>query len=173
MLSLSVWSEWKSLSRVRLCDPMDCIVCGILQAGILEWVSVPILQRIFPTQGWNLGLPHCRRILYWLSHWGSPGDSRVKACVCNHHSGTASGHQFISNVQDSHTQRVREHTGVRFPPFEMCHASLLGIFLDLKCFEIFLLLYFGHEACVILGSPPRDRTHAPCIGSVEFSPLDC
>ena len=23
------------------CDPMDCTVCGILQAGILEWVAVP------------------------------------------------------------------------------------------------------------------------------------
>ena len=23
------------------CDPMDCIVCGILQARKLEWVAVP------------------------------------------------------------------------------------------------------------------------------------
>ena len=30
--------------------------------------SVSLLQRIFPTQGSNLGLPHCRRILYQLSH---------------------------------------------------------------------------------------------------------
>ena len=26
-----------------------------------------------PTQGSNPGLPHCRRILYQLSHQGSPG----------------------------------------------------------------------------------------------------
>ena len=31
-----------------------------------------LLQGIFPTQGSNLGLPHCRRILYQLSHQGSP-----------------------------------------------------------------------------------------------------
>ena len=31
-----------------------------------------LLQGIFPTQGWNSGLPHCRRILYCLSHQGSP-----------------------------------------------------------------------------------------------------
>ena len=31
-----------------------------------------VLQRIFPTQGLNLGLPHCRQILYCLSHQGSP-----------------------------------------------------------------------------------------------------
>ena len=31
-----------------------------------------LLQGIFPTQGLNLGLPHCSRILYHLSHKGSP-----------------------------------------------------------------------------------------------------
>ena len=30
------------------------------------------LQGIFPTQEWNWGLLHCRRILYQLSHQGSP-----------------------------------------------------------------------------------------------------
>ena len=30
--------------------------------------SLSLLQRIFPTQGWNTGLPHCRRILYQLKH---------------------------------------------------------------------------------------------------------
>ena len=30
-----------------------------------------LLQGIFPTQGLNLGLPHCRQILYCLSHQGS------------------------------------------------------------------------------------------------------
>ena len=31
-----------------------------------------LLQGIFPAQGLNLGLPHCRRTLYLLSHQGSP-----------------------------------------------------------------------------------------------------
>ena len=34
--------------------------------------SLSLLQGIFPTQGSNPGLPHCRRILYQLSHQGSP-----------------------------------------------------------------------------------------------------
>ena len=33
--------------------------------------SCSLLQGIFPTQGLNPGLPHCRRILYQLSHQGS------------------------------------------------------------------------------------------------------
>ena len=34
--------------------------------------SLSLLQGIFPTQGWNPGLLHCRQILYQLSHQGSP-----------------------------------------------------------------------------------------------------
>ena len=34
--------------------------------------SLSLLQGIFPTQGPNPGLPHCRWILYQLSHKGSP-----------------------------------------------------------------------------------------------------
>ena len=34
--------------------------------------SLSFLQGIFPTQVSNPGLPHCRRILYQLSHKGSP-----------------------------------------------------------------------------------------------------
>ena len=34
--------------------------------------SLSLLQGIFPTQRWNPGLPHCRQILYQLSHKGSP-----------------------------------------------------------------------------------------------------
>ena len=33
--------------------------------------SLFLPQGIFPTQGSNPGLPHCRRILYQLSHQGS------------------------------------------------------------------------------------------------------
>ena len=34
--------------------------------------SLCLLQGIFPTQGLNPGLPHCRPILYQLGHKGSP-----------------------------------------------------------------------------------------------------
>ena len=45
------------------------------------------LQRIFPTQGLNLGLPHSKRILYQLSHKGSP---RLLECVAYPFSGRSS-----------------------------------------------------------------------------------
>ena len=34
--------------------------------------SLFLLQGVFPTQGSNPGLPHCRQTLYQLSHKGSP-----------------------------------------------------------------------------------------------------
>ena len=34
-----------------------------------------LLQGIFPTQGSNLVLLHCRQILYHLNHQGSPGSN--------------------------------------------------------------------------------------------------
>ena len=66
-------SESESLSVVSdSLRPMDCTVHGIPQARILQWESLFLLQGIFPTQGSNPGLPHCRWILYQLSHKGSP-----------------------------------------------------------------------------------------------------
>ena len=47
--------------------------------------SRSLLQGIFPTQGSNKGLPHCRWILYQLSHQGSPnvnGGSQKLSCRC-------------------------------------------------------------------------------------------
>ena len=67
-------------SCLSLCDPIDCSlpwfhgssVHGILQARILEWVGHSLLQGIFPTQGSNPCLLHCRWSLYHLSHQESP-----------------------------------------------------------------------------------------------------
>ena len=53
-----------------LCNPMDSPRNSLGQnTGV---GSLSLLQGIFPTQRSNPGLPHCRRILYQLSHKGSP-----------------------------------------------------------------------------------------------------
>ena len=49
------------------CSPLGSSVHGILQARILEWVAMPFSRG---SKGSNLGLLHCRRILYHLSHLG-------------------------------------------------------------------------------------------------------
>ena len=78
-----------SVSRVQLCDPMDCRARhGLWAHGLrsLPGFSVHkdfpgkntgvgchfLLQGIFLTQGSNVGALHYRQILYRLSYQGSP-----------------------------------------------------------------------------------------------------
>jgi len=55
------------------CSPPDSSVHGILQARILHWVAIPF-SRGNPDPGFNPGHLRRRRILYCLSHQGSPSD---------------------------------------------------------------------------------------------------
>ena len=64
---------WGTQYCPTLCDPRDCsppgpFIHGILQARILEWGCHALFQGIFPIQGLNPGLSHCRQIVYRLSH---------------------------------------------------------------------------------------------------------
>ena len=59
-----------------LCHPIDCSlprssVHGILQARILEWLAFPISRGF----SWPRDLPHCKHILYCVSHQESPQSS--------------------------------------------------------------------------------------------------
>ena len=86
---LSSWTEkLQNTSKVlvaqsypTLCDPMDSdspgsSVPGILQARVLEWVAIPF-SRGSSWPGIELGLLHCRQILYHLSHQGNPFQSQI------------------------------------------------------------------------------------------------
>ena len=62
---------------VTLCDPMVCNLPGSWVHGDSPSKNIGVdchalLQRMFPTQGSNLALPHCRQILYHLSYERSP-----------------------------------------------------------------------------------------------------
>ena len=62
-----------SQSCLTLCNPMDCSPPGSSVHGDSPGKNTRVgchalLQGIFPTQGPNTGLPHCRWILYHLSH---------------------------------------------------------------------------------------------------------
>ena len=60
--------------------------------------TLSLLQGIFPTQGLNPGLPHCRQILNQLSHQGSPivyatAAKLLQSCptLCNPRDGSPPG----------------------------------------------------------------------------------
>ena len=74
------WSEVAQLCPT-LWDPMDCSLPGSSVHGIFPGKNIGVgchflLQEIFPTQGLNQGLPHCRKMLYCLCHQGSPRKSK-------------------------------------------------------------------------------------------------
>ena len=59
-------------SCLTLCNPIDCSRPGSFVHGISPGKDTgggchSLLQGIFPTQGLDLGLLHCRQILYCLS----------------------------------------------------------------------------------------------------------
>ena len=79
----SVKVKWKLLRRVWLFATPRTVACYTP----LSWSSPgkntgvgcrSLLQGIFPTQGMNPHLPHCRQILYHLSHQGSPKHPKVQ-----------------------------------------------------------------------------------------------
>ena len=67
-----------------LCNPMDCN----LPSSLCPW-DFPgkntgvgchfLLQGIFPTQGLNPSLSHCRQTLYHQSHLESPRETTIRA----------------------------------------------------------------------------------------------
>ena len=73
-------------SCTTLCDPMDCTlpsssVHGDSPGKNIRLVCHALLQGIFPIQGSNPGLPHCRWILYHLSYQGSVTRMQLYATV--------------------------------------------------------------------------------------------
>ena len=99
--------NWKVAQSCRtLCNPMDCSPSGFSVHGDSPGQNTGVgscflLQGIFPTQGSNPGLLHCRRILYCLSrqeshqgnnvyvftftfiqHGGFPGGASSKEPTC-------------------------------------------------------------------------------------------
>ena len=83
MLWIHEWINGENRDRKESESERHSVVSDSLQSHGLQnrWNSLgqntevgslSLLQAIFPTQGLNTGLPHCRRILYQLSHKGSP-----------------------------------------------------------------------------------------------------
>ena len=69
---LGAWSGVKVTQLcLTLCYPMDYSLWDSPGQNT-GMGSLSLLQGIFPTQGLNPNLPHCRQILYQLSHKGSP-----------------------------------------------------------------------------------------------------
>ena len=66
------FTHWAIRECLTLCDPHGLYSPWNSPGQNTEVDSHSLLQGIFPTQGLNPGLLHCRCILYQVSHQGSP-----------------------------------------------------------------------------------------------------
>ena len=73
-LTLLIIRKVESISHSVMSNSLDTrLLCSWDSPGKNTGVGYhELLQGIFLTQGLNLGLPHCRQILYFLSHQGNP-----------------------------------------------------------------------------------------------------
>ena len=108
-----------------------------------------LLQGIFPTQGSNPGLPHCRQILYQLSHNGRV-EGRVRQIPSPYGVGVETGYPAQEDLKLH--GRGKDDKGVAF------------LFLHSKALLGFICFF-------ILASP-----QSPHFGSVKtlfYSIIDC
>ena len=73
---------------LTLCDPMDSIVYGILQARILEWVAFPFSRGSSQPRGQTQVSRIAGGFFYQLSHKGSP---KIQGWVAYSFSSRSSG----------------------------------------------------------------------------------
>ena len=90
-------------------------------------LTIPLPQGIFPTQGSNLGLLHCRQILYHLSHRGSPGAYDCPKLNTQVESTLSEGSFYQVNIPDKviHTYLSSEPSDTIFP----CVLHCLALFV--------------------------------------------
>ena len=131
---------WVAQLCLTLCNPMDCSPPGSSvhadSPGKNTGVGChALLQRTFPTQGANPGLPRCRRILYCLSYqvFGrclvTSGLGGERATVEDHCSGV------------DHSAHILED----WPPDQLCH---LHEFPSFFCSFSTILLLFSPPSIV-------------------------
>ena len=129
---------------------------GFSKARTLEWGAFPVSRGIFPTRGWNPGLPHCRRILYQLSHEGS-----TSLYVCTYI-------YVLLRKRKKYTRTLVE-TASLVSATQLCLTLCDPMDCSLPRSSVHGILQASILERVAMpsskrSSRPRDQTHVSCIG---------
>ena len=148
-----------------------------------------LLQGIFPTQGSNPGLPHCRQTLYPLNHQGSlvegnqGGDGELNHCLTQGRpEGGAASRRGAIHSGGSDTGRpgflrcLGNNTGGQGLPHRSLHSRAWDCFSQQsfpalsKALLSILLSFYLHIK--ILGEKSQDirKIHSPPNATHIFSP---
>ena len=117
LFSFTYW-KWKSLSDVNSLQPHGLYSPWNSPGQSTGVGSLSLLQGIFPAQGSNPGLPHCRWILYHLKHQGS---LRIL--------------DWVAYLFSSGSSRPRNRTGV---------SCIAGTFFTNRPFRVAFNYWDGH-----------------------------
>ena len=134
-------------------------------------VNLSFLQGIFPTQGSNLGLLHCRQILYQLSHKGSPRILEWIAYPFSRGSSQLRNRTGASCIADGFFTNWATFTYFIY---------VLFIHINIYIYYIILYTYYTHISCntgdlgSILGSEksPEEGNGNPLQYSCLENPMD-
>ena len=85
-----------------------------------------VLQGIFPTQGLNTGLPHCRQIAYQLSHQGSPVTNTCHKSIGCQKTSYSLIHSFAPSLKSTTCISTRAVPGTGCPAMQMTIPSFRG-----------------------------------------------
>ena len=115
------------------------------------------VQGIFPTQGSNPDLPHCRPILYHLSHQGNPPHSQISE------EGTAQTLRSFPNDVSQRFPQCSLFAGIKQSSWSICFhfVDTVNLIIDLV-----FPLFSSETQSQIWGSPlaiTQHLWHALCI----------
>ena len=128
-------------SCLTLCNPIDCNLPGFSVHGDSLGKNTrmgchALLQGLFPTQGSNPGLPHCRRILYQQSHKRSPS---IKTFIDKYSHFLSSIFQF-SSVAQPHGLHAAHQASLSLLSPKVCPSSCpLNWYHLILCHPLLLL----------------------------------
>ena len=108
------------------------------------------LQRVFPTQISNPGLPHCRQIVYHLSHKGSPSiklQETLKCVWANGKTSLGSTKREDINMKIRHGLNyvTKSHSGVGLLS---CNERSGIVFIIFLCTKLFTVSGIFYSNCV-------------------------
>ena len=129
-----------------------------------------LLQGIFPTQGLNPGLPHCRQMLYPLSHQGSPYPTAYVMPFIFTHTLKHSVLQFNSHTHQATCLTAAEDHWYPLTNFESSYLDGNSVQLSCSVVSSFLQpheLKHARPPC----PSPTPRVHPnPCPSSRWYHP---
>ena len=146
---------------LTLCDPMDYTVLRILQVRIREWVAFPSSRGSSQPRDQTQVSPHCRQILYQLSHREDQEHWTSIQCSYPFSSGSSrprnrSGVSCIARRFFA-SWAIREITCVLYLHMEQAHSQATEKWAFQRAKELWYDLRGAGVGCCLMEQVPKSQ----------------